>query len=193
MFKRLRVKNEPPKIGPGLGEISISQLIGDASLPVTIRALNSLPENPKMRLYRTLIPIQVLAEFDINPRTWKNPDKLQQVKQVRGVHVLAVTLGEADAETLRQMVDRFRQQFPTNGVVVLASVRNGNPTIVAGITPDLTARNLNAVELIKFVAAPLGGGGGGKSTLAQAGGRDASKLTKALDSVEGWVAQHLKD
>jgi len=80
MFKRLRVKPEPQKVGPDLGEISISQLIGDASLPVTIRALNSLPENPKMRLYRTLIPIQVLAEFDINPRTWKNPDKLQQVK-----------------------------------------------------------------------------------------------------------------
>jgi len=80
MFKRLRVKPEPQKVGPDLGEISISQLIGDASLPVTLRALNSLPENPKMRLYRTLIPIQVLAEFDINPRTWKNPDKLQQVK-----------------------------------------------------------------------------------------------------------------
>jgi len=80
MFKRLRVVAEPKKVGPDLGEISISQLIGDASLPVTIRALNSLPENPKMRLYRTLIPIQVLAEFDINPRTWKNPDKLQQVK-----------------------------------------------------------------------------------------------------------------
>ena len=80
MFKRLRVKPEPAKVGPDLGEISISQLIGDASLPVTIRALNSLPENPKLRLYRTLIPIQVLAEFDINPRTWKNPEKLQQVK-----------------------------------------------------------------------------------------------------------------
>ncbi len=80
MFKRLRVKPEPPKAGPDLGEISISQLIGDASLPVTIRALNSLPENPKLRLYRTLIPIQVLAEFDINPRTWKNQDKVQQVR-----------------------------------------------------------------------------------------------------------------
>ena len=80
MFKRLRVKPEPQKVGPDLGEISISQLIGDASLPVTIRALNSLPENPKLRLYRTLIPIQVLAEFDINPRTWKNPDKQPQVK-----------------------------------------------------------------------------------------------------------------
>jgi hypothetical protein len=80
MFKRLRVKTEPRKIEPDPGEVSVSQLIGDASLPVTIKALNSLPENPKLRLYRTLIPIQVLAEFDINLRTWRNPDKLQQVK-----------------------------------------------------------------------------------------------------------------
>lgn len=79
MFKRLRVKPEP-RTNTINGEISISQLIGDASLPVTIRALNSLPENPKLRLYRALIPVQVLAEFDINPRTWKNPDKLQQVR-----------------------------------------------------------------------------------------------------------------
>jgi hypothetical protein len=80
MFKRLRVKTEPEKKSPGTGDISISQLIGDASLPVTLRALNSLPENAKLRLYRVLIPIQLLAEFDINPRTWKNTDKLQQVR-----------------------------------------------------------------------------------------------------------------
>jgi hypothetical protein len=80
MFKRLRVKPEPQTIGPDPGRISINQLIGDASLPVSLKALNSLPENPKLRLYRTLIPIQVLADFDINPRTWKNPDKQPQVK-----------------------------------------------------------------------------------------------------------------
>ena len=80
MFKLLRVKSEPTKVGSDPESISIAQLIGDANLPVTIKALNSLPENPKLRLYRTLIPIQVLAEFDINPRTWKNPDKLPQVK-----------------------------------------------------------------------------------------------------------------
>jgi hypothetical protein len=80
MFKRLRVKPEPKKVGPDPGGISISQLIGDANLPVALKALNSLPENPKLRLYRTLIPIQVLADFDINPRTWKNPDKLMQVR-----------------------------------------------------------------------------------------------------------------
>ncbi len=80
MFKRLRVNPEPKKIGPDLGNISIAQLIGDANLPVTLKALNSLPDNPKQRLYRTLIPVQVLADFDINPRTWKNPDKLAQVR-----------------------------------------------------------------------------------------------------------------
>lgn len=80
MFKLLRVKPEPAQPGYAPESISISQLIGDANLPVTIKALNSLPENPKLRLYRTLIPIQVLADFDINPRTWKNPDKLPQVK-----------------------------------------------------------------------------------------------------------------
>ena len=80
MFKRLRVKSEPQKVGPDPSGISISQLIGDANLPVTIKALNSLPENPKLRLYRTLIPIQVMADFDINPRTWQNPDKLTQVR-----------------------------------------------------------------------------------------------------------------
>lgn len=80
MFKRLRVKPEPQKVGPDPSGISVSQLIGDANLPVSLKALNSLPENPKLRLYRTLIPIQLLADFDINPRTWMNPDKLTQIK-----------------------------------------------------------------------------------------------------------------
>ena len=118
--------------------------------------------------------------------------KLQQVKLVEDIHVLSAKLGEADADMLRQMVDRYRQQFPTNGVIVLASVKQNRPTIVAGITSDLTSRGLNAVELIKFVSAPLGGGGGGKPTLAQAGARDAAMLSKVLDSVQDWVAEHLK-
>ena len=82
VFRKLRVKEEPQKIAPDLDNISIAQLIDDASIPVMLTVLNSLPENPKLRLYRTLLPIQVLAEFDINPRTWKNPDKVPQVKLV---------------------------------------------------------------------------------------------------------------
>lgn len=80
MLKFLRVRTDPPKIGPDPSGVSITQLIGDANLPVTLKAINSLPEHPKLRLYRTLIPIQVLAEFDINPLTWKDPNKMQQVR-----------------------------------------------------------------------------------------------------------------
>ena len=80
MFKRLQVKSEPQKIAPDLDDISIDQLIADASIPVTLSVLNSLPENPKLRLYRNLLPLQVLADFDINPRTWMNPDKVSQVR-----------------------------------------------------------------------------------------------------------------
>jgi alanyl-tRNA synthetase len=117
--------------------------------------------------------------------------KLHQVKVYKGINILSVILNEADAETLRQMVDRFRQQFSTKGVIVLGSVRDGRPTVVAGVTDDLVSKCLNAVDLIRFVAAPFGGGGGGKPTLAQAGGKDATKLAKALDGVESWVEKHL--
>ncbi|HEJ84278.1 MAG TPA: hypothetical protein ENO25_06890 [Desulfobacteraceae bacterium] len=80
MFRKLRVKEQPQKIAPDLDDITIDQLIDDASIPVSLSVLNSLPENPKLRLYRTLLPVEVLASFDINPRTWKNPDKVTQVR-----------------------------------------------------------------------------------------------------------------
>jgi hypothetical protein len=79
MLNILRAKTPLPKNGSSPTNFSITQLTGDASLPVTIKALNSLPNNPKLRIYRTLIPTQVLVDFDINPRTWENPEKHCQV------------------------------------------------------------------------------------------------------------------
>jgi alanyl-tRNA synthetase len=64
--------------------------------------------------------------------------------------------------------------------------------LIAAVTDDLVARGLHAGELVKFTAQPLGGGGGGRPTLAQAGGKDASRLEEALASVPGWIEQHLK-
>ena len=130
----------------------------------------------------TLRQGQVLLEFT---------QKLHLLKVVKGINVLSLKLSEADAETLRQMVDRFRQQYPSKGVVVLGSVRDGRLAVVASITEDLVSQGLNAIDLVKFVAAPLGGGGGGKPTLAQAGGKDATKLSDTLGGVEGWVNGHL--
>ncbi len=116
---------------------------------------------------------------------------LEDAPTVRGVPVLAVSLPGADADTLRQMADRFRQRHPS-GVVVLASVLDGRPVVVAAVTEDLAARGLHASDLVKFVAAPLGGGGGGRPTLAQAGGKDPSRLEAALASVAGWVEAKLR-
>ncbi|MBN2149254.1 MAG: alanine--tRNA ligase [Anaerolineales bacterium] len=113
------------------------------------------------------------------------------VTQVSGVHLLTATLGDADADTLRQMIDRFENLYPANAVIVVAGVSGGRPTLVAAVTSDLVARGLNASELVRHVAAPLGGGGGGKPTLAQAGGKDASQLPQALQSVAAWVSQKI--
>jgi alanyl-tRNA synthetase len=117
---------------------------------------------------------------------------LEQVSLVKGAPVLALALPGADADSLRQMADIFRQRQPS-GVAVLAGTPDGRPVFIAAVTDDLVQRGLNAVELVKYVAGPLGGGGGGKPTLAQAGGKDASKLQSALESVPEWVEQKLKD
>ena len=119
-------------------------------------------------------------------------ERMENAQMVHGVTVLTATLDDADADTLRQMVDRFRQRFPSASVAVLASVQEGRPNLIAAVSDDLARRGLNASELVKFVAKPLGGGGGGRPTLAQAGGKDASQLEQALASVSSWLGEHLR-
>jgi len=109
---------------------------------------------------------------------------------VDGVPVLAAQIPNADADVLRQLADRFREQHPS-GVVVLASAHEGRPVIVAAVTKDLVARGLHAGQLAKAAAERVGGGGGGKPTLAQAGGVDVDHIPEALALVPDWVAEHL--
>ncbi len=117
---------------------------------------------------------------------------LEETAAVNGVDVLTAHFKEADADTLRQMADRFRQRYPENGVAVLASVVDERPIIIVAVTEDLVKRGVKAGDLVKFVAKPLGGGGGGRPTLAQAGGKDPSKIDEALASVPKWVEEKLK-
>ncbi len=108
-----------------------------------------------------------------------------------GVPVLAAQIPNADADVLRQLADRFRDQHPS-GVIVLASAHEGRPIIVAAVTKDLVARGLHAGQLAKAAAERVGGGGGGKPTLAQAGGVDVDHIPDALALVPDWVADHLE-
>jgi len=116
--------------------------------------------------------------------------KLGDVPQVAGAAVLSAILPDADADTLRQMTDLFRQRY-ASGVVVLGSVIAGRPMIIAAVTDDLIQRGVQAGELVKTVAAVVGGSGGGRPALAQAGGKDASRLDEAMQQVLPFVKNKL--
>ena len=115
---------------------------------------------------------------------------LEKVTEVKGVKLLAAEVRADDIESLREMTDWVRDRLGSV-VVVLGAVLDGKPSFVAAVTPDLVERGLRADWLVKEVANLVGGGGGGRATLAQAGGRDASKLQEALAAVEGFLADRL--
>ncbi|MBI3068277.1 MAG: alanine--tRNA ligase [Betaproteobacteria bacterium] len=112
-----------------------------------------------------------------------------QAVEVKGVKVVVAAVDGADAKALREAVDKLKDKL-RSCVVVLASAEDDKVALVAGVTRDLTAR-LKAGELANFVAQQVGGKGGGRPDMAQAGGTDPARLPAALDSVRGWVEQRL--
>jgi alanyl-tRNA synthetase len=115
---------------------------------------------------------------------------LAKMDRVDDVAVLSGAIRQVDADTLRDMTDWFRVRVPS-GVVVLGSVFENRPHFVASVTEDLVKRGLDAGQIVKAVAKVVGGGGGGKPTLAQAGGKDPTRLNEALAQVRQFVAQVL--
>ena len=111
-------------------------------------------------------------------------------EDVSGISLLTGQIPEADPEILRDLADRFRANQP-NSVVVLASVSDDKPLIVAAISPDLVKRNFHAGELVKTIAKIIGGGGGGKPSIAQAGGKDPARVEEALEAARLWIQERL--
>lgn len=116
---------------------------------------------------------------------------LDKAVQVNGVKVLSTPLEAADTETLRQMTDWLRDKLGS-AVVVVGAVIGDKPQLVAAVTPDLVSRGMHAGNLLREAAKVIGGGGGGRPDMAQAGGKDAGKLNDALATVPDWVAANLK-
>jgi alanyl-tRNA synthetase len=113
-----------------------------------------------------------------------------RAEEVNGVKVLAAALDGADAKTLRDTLDKLKDRLHS-AAIVLAAADGAKVSLVAGVTNDLTGR-VKAGELVNFVAQQVGGKGGGRADMAQAGGNDPAKLPAALGSVKGWVAQRLQ-
>ena len=104
-----------------------------------------------------------------------------QLESINGKQALLAQLEGVPMDTMREMTDWFRNKVD-NGVMVLASDVNGKPQIIVAVSDALVKeRDVKAGNLIKPIAQVVGGGGGGRPQMAQAGGRDSSKIPEALD------------
>ncbi|MDH4124469.1 MAG: alanine--tRNA ligase [Gammaproteobacteria bacterium] len=122
--------------------------------------------------------------------TGSHSDRSDHVQEIAGTRLLVSRIDGADARTLRDAVDRYKDKLES-AIVVLGSVDNGVVRLAAGVTRD-NADRIKAGDLIKPIAEQVGGKGGGRPDFAQAGGNNPEALDAALGSVAAWVARQLR-
>lgn len=118
-------------------------------------------------------------------------DLISSVKQVKGIKVLSAQAAAPDMDSLRDMVDLLRDKIES-GVIILGSAVGDKVNLVAAVTRDLLNTGLHAGKLVKEVAAVVGGGGGGRPEMAQAGGKDPSRLAEALEKAYDVAEKQIK-
>ena len=130
-----------------------------------------------------------LARLKSKIASSQGDDLASQAVDVKGTKVLAATLEGADAKALRETMDKLKATLKS-AAIVLGAVIDGKVALIAGVTADLTGK-VKAGELVNFVAQQVGGKGGGRPDMAQAGGTEPLKLGGALETVKPWVEQRL--
>jgi alanyl-tRNA synthetase len=165
----------------------------EAKLRQAAAALRAPVDDLETRIGQVLDNVKLLerelAKLKSRLASGQGTDLAGQAVDVKGAKVVAATLDGADPRTLREAVDRLKQQLKS-ATIVLGAVADGKIALIAGVTPDLTAK-VKAGELVNYVAQQVGGKGGGRPDMAQAGGSDVAKLPAALQSVCDWVRQRL--
>ncbi|HET7775599.1 MAG TPA: alanine--tRNA ligase, partial [Azospira sp.] len=126
-----------------------------------------------------------LAKLKSKLASSQGDDLVNQAVDIKGAKVLAATLEGADVTALRETMDKLKDKLKS-AAIVLASTAEGKVTLIAGVTADLTAK-VKAGELVNQVAQQVGGKGGGRPDMAQAGGTQPENLPAALASVAAWV------
>jgi alanyl-tRNA synthetase len=156
-------------------------------------ALKAQPEELTARIVQVQEQVKSLekelAALKAKMASGQGDELLAQAVDVKGIKVLAATLDGADVATLRSVMDKMKDKLKT-AAIVLASVTDGKVSLIAGVTADATS-TVKAGELVNHVAQQVGGKGGGRPDMAQAGGTDPSGLPAALASVSGWVSQRV--
>ncbi|MBC3907493.1 alanine--tRNA ligase [Undibacterium umbellatum] len=156
-------------------------------------ALKTQPEELTLRIGQVQDHVKALekelATLKSKMASSQGDDLVNQAVDVKGIKVLAATLEGADVTALRETMDKLKDKLKT-AAIVLAAVNDGKVSLIAGVTADSTSK-VKAGDLVNFVAQQVGGKGGGRPDMAQAGGTDASGLAKALEGVTEWVTSRL--
>jgi len=168
----------------GIGAVEHYQKVAEKLSYLTSR-LNTSEEAVLEAVDRIALTVKQLEKELENQRrkgALSNLDQLAaQVQNVKGIKVIAAEVAGTDKETLRQLVDSLRQKIGS-GVVALGMADDGKVALIAGVTKDLTAK-VHAGKLIQTLAKMVGGSGGGRPDLAEAGGKDTSALKSTLSSI----------
>ncbi len=146
-------------------------------------------ERVKQLLERTRVLEKELDQLKGKLASSQGDDLVDQAQVIQGVKVLAAKLNGADVKTLRVTLDQLKNKLGS-AVVVLAAVADGKVDVVAGVSKENTNK-IKAGELVNMVALQIGGKGGGRPDMAQAGGTQPEHLEPALASVIGWVRERL--
>ncbi|HYC37115.1 MAG TPA: alanine--tRNA ligase [Usitatibacter sp.] len=131
-----------------------------------------------------------LAQLRQKAAASKGDDLASSAIDVKGVKVLAASLEGADVKTLRDTLDQLKGKLKSSAIVLASAGADNKVSLIAGVTSDLIAK-VKAGELVNYVAGQVGGKGGGRPDMAQAGGTDSKALPKALESVREWVSERL--
>ena len=174
----------------GIGALEHVQKL-EATLSDVAGALKAQPAELTQKVSALLDQVKSLekelARFKSKLASSQGDDLAEQARDVKGVKVLAANLDGADAKALRETMDKLKDKLKS-AAIVLSVISDGKVSLIAGVTADLTSK-IKAGELVNHVATQVGGKGGGRPDMAQAGGTDPTNLTQALESVHSWVAQ----
>ncbi|OIJ42078.1 alanine--tRNA ligase [Massilia timonae] len=174
----------------GEGALALVQSI-NRKLVEAAGALKTSPDELTARIAQVQDQVKTLekevAALKSKLAAGQGDELVSKAVDVNGIKVLAATMEGADVATLREAMDKLKDKLQT-AAIVLASVADGKVSLIAGVTKDATGK-VKAGELVNFVAQQVGGKGGGRPDMAQAGGTDPSGLPAALAGVAGWVGE----
>ncbi len=191
------------EIGVASGVRRVEAVTGEAALALIQRqeqqlqlvaeSVKAKPQEVAARVEQILENVKALekelAALKSKLASAQGDELLSQAQEINGVMVLVAQLEGADAAALRETMDKLKDKLHT-AAIVLASVSDGKVNLIAGVTDDSTAK-VKAGDLVNFVALQVGGKGGGRPGMAQAGGTQPENLVKALSGVVDWVKAKL--